>query len=389
MTRPLPRRLVFALATGLAATASTGLVAQPAQPGLVVPAPPADSVEVRADSFVTASGARRRIDVYRPRGAAGALPVVVFVNAVAPQLREWRGYVEWARLVTRRGVAGVLYEAQGATAAADLAALLDALGARGAALGVDGANVVLWAASANGAVGTPAALDARNRAVRGYVLYYGVGDAGASPRLDVPVLVARAGLDAPPLNRGLDALVARLVGAGVPLTLVNHAAGRHGFDLFDDTPATAAVVAQTLDFIAATADRRVQTAIADGAREARGAAALHGERWSEAIAVYRDLVRERAPSTHLYLQLGRALLGGGEPAAALDALDRAGALGPAGPRDLGYPGARAARRAGQRARAVEWLRWAITNGPPQLRQEIAADAELAPLLPEVGTTPPS
>lgn len=381
---PRPARFVAAFALFAAP-----LAAQPAQPGLVVPAPPADSVEVRADSFATATGSHRRMDVYRPRDAAGALPVVVFVNAVTPQLREWRGYVEWARLVTRRGLAGVLYESGGPASPDDLAALLAALGARGAALGVDGSNVVLWAASANGAVGTPAALGAVGGPVRGYVLYYGVGEPGPSPRLDVPVLIARAGLDAPQLNRGLDALAARLVGAGVPLTLVNHAGGRHGFDLFDDTPATVAVVGQTLDFVAAATDRRVQAAIAAGTREARGAAALHGERWPEAIAVYRDLVRERPPSTHRYLQLGRALLGGGEPAAALDALDRARALGPAGPRDLGLPGARAALRAGRRDRAVEWLRWAITNGPPQLRQEIAADAELAPLLAELENRPPS
>lgn len=47
------------------------------------------------------------------------------------------------------------------------------------------------------------------------------------------------------------------------------------------------------------------------------------------------------------------------------------------------PAIRAALRAGNTTRAVEWLRWAL-RGYPMIETEIAADRELAPLLEQRG-----
>src|SRR5688572_25198781 len=189
-------------------------------PGLVVPVPSNDRVSVREDSFTTSTGTRRRFDVYRPADSAAPLPVAIFANGNGPQMREWNSYQGWAKLVTARGMAGVLYEGptfdQSKTPAenmamsrADLDSVLVRLLVRSRELNVDAGNVVLWAGSAQTFTGTPVALTGNRPSIRGYVLYYGAGPA-ENPRLDVPVLVARAGLDAPQLNRGLDSLVTHL-----------------------------------------------------------------------------------------------------------------------------------------------------------------------------------
>lgn len=104
MSRFIARTLIAAaLIPCLARAQGTG-------PGLVVPVPTMEQVRVRTDSFSTSTGTKRRFDVYRPAATADPVPVVVFANGNGPQLREWNSYVGWARLVTSRGMAGVLYE---------------------------------------------------------------------------------------------------------------------------------------------------------------------------------------------------------------------------------------------------------------------------------------
>jgi hypothetical protein len=78
-------------------------------------------------------------------------------------------------------------------------------------------------------------------------------------------------------------------------------------------------------------------------------------------------------------RLGLAQLANDHPAPALASFDRAKALGQGGARDIGLPAVRAALRAGNTPRAVEWLRWALESFP-RIRAEVAADPELAALL---------
>ncbi|MDX2060491.1 MAG: hypothetical protein SFV24_21955 [Gemmatimonadales bacterium] len=374
------------MASGVAS--ARPLVAQETGPGLVVPVPAPARVTVAADSFSGPRGNRLGFEVFRAAGASGPAPVVVFANGSGPGLRQMRGYRDWARLVTTRGLAGVLYDGPSfdpsrsvgdniRESVAHLDSLVTVLGRRGAALGVDPVNVVVWAGSAQTATGTPFALSG-NRPVKGYVLYYGAGDV-SEPRLDVPVLVVRAGLDSPGLNAALDSLSRRLTLAGSPITVVSHPAGPHGFDIYDSTAATAQVISTTLTFMAAAVAPSLQASIAGSVAEVRASAAFAAARWSEAEALYADLARQRPDSRSVAWRLGLAQLANGNPGPALASFDRARALGQGGARDIGLPATRAAMRAGNLPRAVEWVRWALEQFP-RIRQEIAADRELAPLL---------
>jgi hypothetical protein len=380
---PLARSLM------LATTLPVAAFAQGMGPGLVVPVPRMEQVAVRVDSFATATGTRRQFDVYLPANATGPIPVVVFANGAGPALRQWNSYMDWAKLVTSRGFAGVLYEGpifdqartpgeNLTTSRADLDSLLARLVVRSRDLGVDASNVVLWAGSAQTFTATPVALTGNRPAIRGYVLYYGSGTAD-NPRIDVPVLVARAGLDAPQLNRGLDSLVARLSDAGVPLTVITYPAGQHGFDIVDSTAMTARVIDQTLDFIVAATTPALRNAIVAAAPEVRASAAFVAGRWAEAAQLYTELYRTRPNSRSVAWRLGLARLEARQFAEALDAFARARDLGITGARDIGLPAARAGVRGNQTQKAAEWVAWALRRFPP-IRAEIAADRELAPLL---------
>jgi dienelactone hydrolase len=369
------------------------LPAQGTGPGLVVPVPSTTAVTVRSDSFTGSDGARRQLDVYRPANATGAVPVAVFANGAGPALRGWRSYIEWARLVTGRGLAGVLYD--GPTwdtlksseenlrgSIADLDSVLAALARDESVLGVNGSNVVLWAGSAQTFTATPVALGGARPAVRGYVLYYGGGRV-AEPRLDVPVLMVKAGQDAPGLNHALDSLIRQLSDAGVALTAVSYPAGRHGFDILDSTATTVRIVEQTLDFMTAVTQSGFPHSVRAAVPEVRAATAFSSGRWSEAEQRYQALATANPRNRTVFWRLGLSQLENRNPGGALASFTRARELGQGGARDIGVPAVRAAIRAGNTDAAVTWTVWALQSFP-RVRTLFASDAELAPMLEHPG-----
>lgn len=373
------------------------LRAQGNEPPLVVPVPPASAVTVTADSFTSPDGVRRAYAVTRARGASGRAPVVLFANAGGTFVRTARSYQEWARLVTRRGFAAVLYEAPDAdfsrtqeererVGVATLDSLVRTLERNAARHAIDPAQLVVWAGSSQTTVGTPFALEG-DRPVAGYVLYYGSGNARA-PRSDVPVMLVRAGQDSPALNADMDSLVSRLTRVGTPLTVVHHPAGPHAFDIIDSTPVSAAIIEQTLDFVSQAVEPGYRASIVAGALLARASAAFAAGRWSDAVRLYRDVAASRPKDRIVKWRLGLAQLANAEPGEALASFDEARTLGQGGARDIGLPATRAALRVQNADRAVEWLNWAL-KAYPAIRAEVERDAELAPLLAHPRVRPPS
>ena len=69
---------------------------------------------------------------------------------------------------------------------------------------------------------------------------------------DTPLFIIRAGKDENPgLNAALDAFVGRAVADDKPLTLVNHRAAPHSYELYLDTAETRRILQQGLDFLRA------------------------------------------------------------------------------------------------------------------------------------------
>ncbi len=371
--------------------------AQDDEPTLVVPVPPPAAVRVTVDSFRTPDGRLRAFSVTRSVRANGKTPIVIFANSAGTFARSARTYKEWARLVTTRGFAGVLYDApeldfsQSADVRVQLGvetldSLARALERSAAMLRLEARQLIIWAGSSQTTVGTPFSLEG-DRPVAGYVLYYGSGSA-REPRADVPVFMVRSGQDSPTLNAAMDTLAVQLTRVGAPLIIVHHPAGAHGFDMVDSTRTSAEVIAQTLDFMSRAVDPAYHAAVVADASLGRAAAAYATGQWSVAARLYQEMAARRPGDRIVIWRLGLAQLQNTQPAEALASFDRARTLGQGGARDIGLPATRAALRAQQGARAIEWLNWALESYPP-IRAEVERDAELSSLLLDPAVRRPS
>jgi hypothetical protein len=65
-----------------------------------------------------------------------------------------------------------------------------------------------------------------------------------------PLLVVRAGRDSfAGVNESIDAFARLALASNLPLTIVNHHAGVHAFDLEEDSPTTRRIAAHALAFL--------------------------------------------------------------------------------------------------------------------------------------------
>jgi hypothetical protein len=237
--------------------------------------PGMDAVPVRGDlRYLATSGRSLPMAIYYPSSSNPHPPVVVVAFGYPdPEggLRQFGPFTSWAQLVAASGMAMVLYGSE--APAEDVHAVLGHLRDKASALGIDAARIGLFSTSGN----VPVALSTlmRDRDLRvaallmGYTMdadgttavadmskEYGFVDACAGKSADdlptdVPLLVVRAGRDqAPGLNDALDKVVTRAIARNLPLTLVNHAEGAHGFDVDEDSPIAREVVRQVLAFLA-------------------------------------------------------------------------------------------------------------------------------------------
>ena len=66
----------------------------------------------------------------------------------------------------------------------------------------------------------------------------------------LPMFIARAGQDAVPgLNAAMDQFIAASLAANAPVTVVNHPAGEHGFDMLNDDDRSREIISGLLAFL--------------------------------------------------------------------------------------------------------------------------------------------
>lgn len=224
-------------------------------------------------------------DAYLPGAAREGerRPAIVFVSG-AERVRHWRWFVTWGQLAASHGVVAVVPDKRYPrgfdglrTGFEDTEKLLAHLRANGGRLGIDPERICLWTFSAGGRL-TAVGLKAGRPAVNCVVVFYGVLDlsqefsavpdekrreallrqysplhaleslSGSVTKVP-PVMVARAGKDAPFINSGIDAFAAAALRLNVPLTVVNYPEGDHGFDGLNDTPQSRAIIEAALQFV--------------------------------------------------------------------------------------------------------------------------------------------
>jgi hypothetical protein len=241
--------------------------------------PATESVEVRQQ--IPYGGAGQTIDVYYPAAAAPPARAVILVSGLSDigaqrlfgcRINEMQSVISWAKLFAATGVAAVTYTT-GEDPAADLQALADHLAQSGHEIGIAGDRVALWACSSH----VPNALGlliSEPHRVACAALCYGFmldldgssgvataqrkwrfanpagGKSAANLPADVPLLIVRAGRDAfPEINPSIDRFVAHALSRNLPIHLVNHHAGAHGFDVDEPGATTERLVQQILTFV--------------------------------------------------------------------------------------------------------------------------------------------
>jgi acetyl esterase/lipase len=250
--------------------------------------PGMDKVVARRNMVYRTVGEQRlEMDAYVPPGLAEAerRPAVVFVHGgpVAPQLRpkDWGGYVSYGELTAASGLVGITFNhrfydpERPDEPAADIAALIEHVRANARTLHVDPDRLAVWAFSGGGLFLGPF-LAERPPCVRAVVSYYAtldiqalqpgqpdtmgaemrrrfspVAHLGPGSRPLPPILVARLGQDNPLLNETVDRFVREALLRNVPLDLLNHPEGHHGFDVLDDDARSREIIARTLEFLKA------------------------------------------------------------------------------------------------------------------------------------------
>ena len=195
-----------------------------------------------------------------------------FESFVGCKFKEMAGYITWAQLVAASGMAAITYTNQ--DPAADLAALLTYLHGDAGALGLDESRFAIWACSGNVPTALSMLLCKPQLPFKAAVLCYGpmlelpgstaIQEAAkrfgfaypcAAANIDdwapeLALMLVRAGQETMPgLNPSIDNFASMALNRNLALTLVNHAAAPHAFDLVDNTEASREVVRRILAFL--------------------------------------------------------------------------------------------------------------------------------------------
>ncbi len=230
------------------------------------------------------------MDVYYPEDYEGEtrLPAVIFVHGEgAPETlkdaKDWGQYVSWGQLAAASGLIGITFNHRSSEmlaklydVAKDVDDLISYVRENSKSLGIDANALCIWTCSGGSPFGLRAALREDASYIRCIISYYGLADLkffynsfsnipqlseevlnefSASNRLSKhtnalpPMLIVRAGLDAPELNASIDRLLTAAIAKNVSLDFMNHATGRHAFDVQDDNVRSQEIIRTTLDFM--------------------------------------------------------------------------------------------------------------------------------------------
>ena len=334
--------------------------------------------------FLRARDRALRFDLYKPAPAAAKpanpLPVVVFANGVGgpeTSLRNWAIYRSWGRLVATIGMAAVTHDSRPETAVADIDSLVGYLRANAGTLGIDPENIAIWACSANVQSGSRYALNWSHRWVKAAVFYYGYVDT-TQTRLDLPILVARAGLDGSWINVPLNRFIERSVEWNASVTVLNLPNAHHAFDLVDDDDASRNAVQTTLDFLKSSLTASVQTARGLRPDETRAMCA-HGEQnWQGVIEAASIWAAHDPTQGHPHQLLGDAFYQMRQYGDAARHYEEAASLTWYPAMTL-YNAACAASLAGDKTRAMDDLEKSFATGFTSRRSIVRRDPDFASL----------
>jgi acetyl esterase/lipase len=250
---------------------------------VVLRVPGMDATRVRRDLvYRSVAGQPLPMDVYSPAGLPQSRPAVVLVHGgPIPRTgaKNMGVFVSYGEILAASGFVAVTFDHRFLSpgrlpdARQDVAEAVRHVRSEAASLAVDPDRLALWVFSGGGPL-LAAPLRDRPPWLRALVAYYAVLDLREAPpgvedtlgperrrefsavealgddaRTAPPLLVARAGLDNPWLNDGVDRFVQEALAKGATFDLLAHPGGRHGFDILDDDARSRRIIQRTLAFL--------------------------------------------------------------------------------------------------------------------------------------------
>ena len=334
---------------------------------------------VRVDTgmvFHSADTLTLRFDLYRPTAAAAApLPMVIIYNGFASrEIRQRPQHVDWGRYLASSGLAAINYDSHADGQVQDFDALRAHLVRNATALGIDPAATGILAWSGHAFTGYPLAMDPQRTDLSAAVFLYGLGPSPYEPRLDLPTLFVRAGLDEVGLNVRMDSIAGHALRRNAPVSVINHSSGIHGFDGAPHEAVSEDIVAAMVAFLRSNLSAETRAARAAGMLATRAASALYNRDWPGAVAGYEAMVRADSTNTTLRMRLGHALTGAGAYRRALAEYQRTVDLGDGRLRDISNGAVVAAAGLRDFDLALPWLNILLQRGYTQ--EDLWNDARL-------------
>ena len=222
-------------------------------------------VRARRDVVYERDGATQlSMNIYAPERLAGdaRLPAVLFVHGgpIPAQMTpptQWGVFASYGELAAACAMVGVTlnhrlyaltdYE----RAQSDVSAAIEYVRSHAAELNVDADRIALWYFSGAGPLLSPVLRD-RPEYVRCVLAFYALLQPPTahvrSKGAGLPIFIARAGLDQPMINQAIDGFVQEALAGNALLDVMNHPAGRHGFDILDDNDRSREIIARAVAF---------------------------------------------------------------------------------------------------------------------------------------------
>jgi len=259
------------------------------QSKLVYSVPGMERAKVTRDLvYKTAEGKPLKLDLYYPPDASegGPLPAVILVHGEWPpeiidHSKDLGMFVGWGQVLAASGLVAVNFNHRATErltrmhdAGSDVADLIAYVRENASSFDIDPERLCAWVFSAGMPIGVWAGLRGAREGVRCVVCYYGVMDLMSlreqlptdlpeadlrefsaleyirSHSQDVPhIFIAKAGHDRPALNATIDLFVEEARKLGVPVEMMEHEQGEHGFDVFNDDDRSREIIVRTLKFI--------------------------------------------------------------------------------------------------------------------------------------------
>jgi acetyl esterase/lipase len=253
---------------------------------VVYTVPGMDRVKSRTNlTYKRVGDTELKADVYSPPGSASTHSAVILIHGgylprnLLTKPKDWGVFTSYGQLLAASGFVAITFNHRFygwdslQDSQSDVNDLIAYVRSNAASLGVDKERICLWAFSGGGPFLSQVMRDTPPY-VRCIVSYYALLDLqslrnaiplsikdevltefsplhymGVNAGKIAPMLIARAGLDSPGLNGGVDRFVQEALSKNASLDLCNHPTGHHGFDILDDNDRSREIIRRTIEFI--------------------------------------------------------------------------------------------------------------------------------------------